>query len=711
LLRLVHAPPGSAGRSAPELEEWGEFGHLPGRRFASFDEIREEIARDTERVCGQQQAVSAEPIVLQISSPRVIDLTLIDLPGIARVPVGDQPLDIEKQLRGLVLNHITNPRCLILAVVAGNADLATADALAMAREVDPDGQRTIGVVTKLDLVDSSFDALGVLDGRIYPLRQGFVGVVCRSLQDVKLGKGIKDHLQVEDQFFRSHRTLRSVASRCGIGYLSKRLNRILMDHILEALPDLKAQVQSLILENEAELRGYGESVTGRPLSEQGAVLLSLFTKFAGRFGDAIEGKLAGQRGDVPGQLVGRARIDFIFRDVFARTVRDFDTFTGLSDEEIRVAIRNATGPRASLFVPEVAFELLARKQIAKLSAPSLQCADLVFDELQRVLMMSEVPEFRRYAGLREQVFGVVRGILKRSLEPTKQMIQDLVDIELAYINTSHPSFIGTAGALRAAAGAAVPSSAASTPGPVTDSKESSGGGADRTPAVSTEQDRHSRAGSADDSTPQAQAPGSAPAAVGFFSSAFGLFRATRGSPAGEGAAPSPPEPARRELLSEAPVQWQGTPGSSTGFLRRKHSPGLGGGSLKLPSMPPTISPASVPPTQRERVEVAIIKMLLDNYLGIVKKNVVDSVPKTVMHFMVNSLKDVIQSECVARLYKEESFGGLLEEAHDVQSQRHRCSARLQALNRVIEVTEQLRELLYGRAVTALAVACRPEFCV
>ncbi|CAJ1361982.1 unnamed protein product [Effrenium voratum] len=154
-------------------------------------------------------------------------------------------------------------------------------------------------------------------------------------------------------------------------------------------------------------------------------------------------------GGPPGQLVGRARIDYLFRDVFARTIREYDSFAGLTDEEIRAALRNATAPQAKLFVPEAAFEQLVRRQVAKLQAPSIQCAELVFDELQRVLVLSELPEFRRFARLRQQVLGVAKDILRRCLEPTTSMIRDLVAIEMAYINTSHPDF-AQMGALRPA---------------------------------------------------------------------------------------------------------------------------------------------------------------------------------------------------------------------------------------------------------------------
>lgn len=71
-------------------------------------------------------------------------MTLVDLPGIAKVPVGDQPSDIEARIRTMVLEYIRHPTCVILAVSAANHDLVNSDAIELARSVDPEGLRTIG---------------------------------------------------------------------------------------------------------------------------------------------------------------------------------------------------------------------------------------------------------------------------------------------------------------------------------------------------------------------------------------------------------------------------------------------------------------------------------------------------------------------------------------------------------------------------------------
>jgi GTP-binding protein EngB required for normal cell division len=154
VLQLVHTPV-----EADRPEEWGEFLHKPGRRFTDFGEIRAEIEAETERSLGKSKKVSPEPIRLAIYSPNVVDLSLVDLPGLTKVPVADQPADIEQQIRQMSLAYIEPEVSLILAVSAANSDLATSDAIQLAKRVDPEGVRTMGVLTKIDLMDEGTDAI------------------------------------------------------------------------------------------------------------------------------------------------------------------------------------------------------------------------------------------------------------------------------------------------------------------------------------------------------------------------------------------------------------------------------------------------------------------------------------------------------------------------------------------------------------------------
>ncbi|GLD50558.1 dynamin-3 isoform X1, partial [Lates japonicus] len=205
--------------------EYGEFLHCKGKKFTDFDEIRKEIETETRRLTGSNKGISPVPINLRIHSPHVLNLTLVDLPGITKVPVGDQPADIEYQIRDMIMQYICKENCLILAVTPANTDLANSDALKLAKDVDPQGQRTIGVITKLDLMDEGTDAREILENRLLPLRRGYIGVVNRSQKDIDGKKDIKAALLAEEKFFLSHPAYKHMAERMGTPYLQRTLNQ------------------------------------------------------------------------------------------------------------------------------------------------------------------------------------------------------------------------------------------------------------------------------------------------------------------------------------------------------------------------------------------------------------------------------------------------------------------------------------------------------
>ena len=150
------------------------------------DAVREEIEGETSRSLGVGKAVSAEPIMLTIRSPNVPTLTLVDMPGLTKIATDGQPYSIVRELEDMSRAYIKSENVIILAVSPANADIATSDAMRLVREYDPDGERTIGVLTKLDLMDKGTDARSTLSGTEYHLRHGWYGVVNRSQQDINL---------------------------------------------------------------------------------------------------------------------------------------------------------------------------------------------------------------------------------------------------------------------------------------------------------------------------------------------------------------------------------------------------------------------------------------------------------------------------------------------------------------------------------------------
>lgn len=437
----VHVPHTAA--SVAGQREWAEFHHQPGQKFRDFREVRREIESETARIAGSNKGINRQPINLKIYSPHVLSLTLVDLPGLTKVPIGDQPTDIEKQTRNLISEYIAKPNSIILAVSPANVDIVNSEALKLARHVDPMGRRTIGVLTKIDLMDHGTNALDILSGRVYPLKLGFIGVVNRSQHDIQENKSLSDALKDEADFFKHNPAYRNMATRCGTQFLAKSLNTTLMTHIRERLPDIKARLNTLMGQTQQELASYG-SMQFSGKEHRGSLILQLMTRFASSFINSIDGTAMEFSTK---ELCGGARIYYIFNSVFGNSLETIDPTTNLSVLDIRTAIRNSTGPRPSLFVPELAFDLLVKPQIKMLEIPSQRCVELVYEELIKICHTCGSTELSRFPRLQAKLIEVVSDLLRERLGPASSYVESLISIQRAYINTNHPNFLGAAAAM------------------------------------------------------------------------------------------------------------------------------------------------------------------------------------------------------------------------------------------------------------------------
>ncbi|ODV59121.1 dynamin-like GTPase VPS1 ASCRUDRAFT_71852 [Ascoidea rubescens DSM 1968] len=426
---------GSSIRTENNKDEWGEFLHLPGKKFFKFDDIRKEIVKETEKITGKNAGISSIPINLRIYSPHVLTLTLVDLPGLTKVPVGDQPKDIEKQIKDMVLKFISKPNAIILSVNAANIDLANSDGLKLAREVDPEGTRTIGVLTKVDLMDVGTDVIDILAGRVIPLRYGYVPVINRGQKDIETSKSIRNALLDEKRFFENHPSYSSKSHYCGTPYLAKKLNSILLHHIKQTLPEIKLRIESALKKYQLELNNLGPEIVDSPSS----IVLGVITNFCKDYNSILEGESK----DISSQeLSGGARISYVFHEIFKNGVNALDPFDQIKDIDIRTIMYNSSGAKPSLFVGTGAFEVLVKQQISRFEDPVLRCVTLIFDELVRILtQILSNPQYSRYPALKEKVSQVFVLYLKERLIPTNQFSIDIIRAEQTYVNTAHPDLL------------------------------------------------------------------------------------------------------------------------------------------------------------------------------------------------------------------------------------------------------------------------------
>uniref|UniRef100_A0A8C9YRZ8 Interferon-induced GTP-binding protein Mx n=1 Tax=Sander lucioperca TaxID=283035 RepID=A0A8C9YRZ8_SANLU len=633
VLQLINSP-----------TEHAEFLHCKGKKFTDFDEVRQEIEAETDRITGANKGISPVPINLRVYSPNVLNLTLVDLPGMTKVPVGDQPADIESQIREMLMQFVTKDNCLMLAVSPANSDLANSDALKIAKEVDPQGMRTIGVITKLDLMDEGTDAKDILENKLLPLRRGYIGVVNRSQKDIDGRKDINAAMAAERKFFLSHPAYRHLADRMGTPYLQKILNQQLTNHIRDTLPGLRAKLQSQLLSIEKEVEEYKNFRPDDP-SRKTKALLQMVQQFSVDFEKCIEG--SGDQIDTA-ELSGGARINRIFHERFPFELVKMEFNEKELRKEISYAIKNIHGIRTGLFTPDLAFEAIVKKQIQKLKEPTLKCIDMVVSELTSTI--------------RNHFYNLY--------------------IELSYMNTNHEDFIGFANAQqrlnqmnkKKAAGNQVIRKGWLTINNISIMK----GGAKEYWFVLTAE---SLSWYKDDEEKEKKYMLPVDnlklrdVEKGFMSSKhiFALFNTEQRNVYKD----------YRQLELACETQ-EDIDAWKASFLRagvyperligerRKGSDENGSDNI-MHSMDP----------QLER-QVETIRNLVDSYMAIVNKTVRDLMPKTIMHLMINNVK-FINAELLAQLYSCGDQNSLMEESQEQAQHRDEMLRMYHALREALDI--------------------------
>ncbi|XP_073327753.1 dynamin-2-like isoform X1 [Pagrus major] len=637
--------------------EYAEFLHCKGRKFVDFDEVRLEIEAETDRLTGSNKGISPIPINLRVYSPNVLNLTLIDLPGMTKVAVGDQPHDIEHQIRDMLMQFITKESCLVLAVTPANMDLANSDALKIAKEVDPQGLRTIGVITKLDLMDEGTDARDILENKLLPLRRGYIGVVNRSQKDIDGKKDIRAALAAERKFFLSHPAYRHIAERMGTPHLQKTLNQQLTNHIRDTLPGLRSKLQSQLLSLEKEVEEYKNFRPDDPTRKTKA-LLQMVQQFGVDFEKCIEG--SGDQVDTS-NLSGGAKINRIFHERFPFELVKMEFDEKELRKEISYAIKNIHGVRTGLFTPDMAFEAIVKKQVIKLKDPCLKCVDLVVTELV-TLIRKCAEKLGSYPRLREETERIVTTYVRERDSKTKDQVLLLIDIELSYINTNHEDFIGFANAQqRTAANATkkrvMPNQVIRRGWLTINISIMKGGSKDYWFVLTAEslswykdeEEKEKKYMLPLDNLKLRDVE------KGFMSSkhVFAIFNTEQRNVYKD----------LRQIELACDTQ-EDVDSWKASFLRAGVYP-----EKDQPESEDAMNPSdtvSMDPQLERQVET--IRNLVDSYIGIVNKSIRDLMPKTIMHLMINSAKDFIHSELLAYLYSAADQGSLMEESAE-QAQR------------------------------------------
>lgn len=392
----------------------------------------------TDKVSGSGKQITKDPIICRVYSSSVPDLTLIDLPGVTRNPVGDQPKNIEQITKDLVTEYCSNIDTIILCVIPANIDLANSDALKLASQIDPNGQRTLGVLTKIDLMDEGTDCSKVLLNEEIKLLHGYIGVKGRSQGDIQRNVPMVEALKKELDFFGKHPVYSSLPTNL-LGTLSliDKLSTLLYQQIQKSLPRIRNEIQIKIKAVKKSLSSMGEPL---PDLDDGKLELvfNLVRQFKDKFDQILNGKYyMGKQEKNSEQDTLTFLMNEQFHLLYQEFVgKDFRISSQYKDSEIVRSIEVYQGENIPGFQSFDAFLNLILPKLELVGPPVFQLLDeckLLLEE-RGLQLIDEI--FKNYAQLNMKMKEIYQKILLLKKNFTLNVLKNLIKGEETYLFTN-----------------------------------------------------------------------------------------------------------------------------------------------------------------------------------------------------------------------------------------------------------------------------------
>ena len=432
-LRLNHTMDG---------KPWAIFDERKGEKFTDFNKVRETIEKLTDEVCAGEKNIVDKPIVLNVYSQTCPDLTLIDLPGITRVPVGKQPKNIEEITKNMAKRYCEDPLTIILCVIAANSDIATSDGLKMAKELDKNGIRTLGVLTKLDIMDKGTDAKKVLLNQEIPLKLGYIAVKNRSKQDLKDKISMEETQRKEKEFFKNHPVYKHLPPSCfGNDVLIQKLTKILFRIIRDNLPGIIKSINDAIRRCEEELKFLGTPI---PTDEAGKISMiwNLLSEYCEIFKHILRGKYDPKRA---GYLrdEGGYKIKAMFKNLLDEYSGDYLATESYTDAYIDNAITMHSGESIPGFPSVDVFLYLLKPKLEQVKQPVSDCFSNVYSYLEMLSNKILEKTFSRFPKIVSSISEFVNQFLVEEKSKAKYLIDSIIDMDLNHLFTNDYDYMSS----------------------------------------------------------------------------------------------------------------------------------------------------------------------------------------------------------------------------------------------------------------------------
>jgi len=395
--------------------------------------IKNYIMSLTKKYAGNEMNISDKEINIRIYSPNVININLIDLPGLTMIACTDkgQPADIKDQIQTLIEKYVKNSNNILLCVIPAREDIETDIALDFLKKYDKNGDRTLGILTKIDLMNKNTTIVNYLENNI-----------SKDLK-VKYGYYAVNNNESDDFiYFNTHDIYKELTckEKFGVKNLGDSLSKILLENIKKSIPNLLIEIDNLYKKSIIILDNLGIEL---PTDKN--ALYSYLTKFIINFSSIFNNSIESKQEKIN---TGRSIKDIFIN--YRSELSQLDPFTKekCSDKYLENIIKNSEGNHMSFPIPtiEVLENCLKDKSINCfniLEPISIECCDKIIIVLENLLneifqnnFMERFPKLNKLL-----VEDIKQELLSNYKRETHKKIKELILIESNYIWTDENEFL------------------------------------------------------------------------------------------------------------------------------------------------------------------------------------------------------------------------------------------------------------------------------
>ncbi|XP_074312306.1 dynamin-related protein 4C-like [Silene latifolia] len=398
------------------------------------DTVSDAINLATQEIAGDAKGIANTPITLVVKKNGVPDLTMVDLPGITRVPVHGQPENIYEQIREMIMEYITPEESIILNVLSATVDFATCESIMMSQTVDRTGLRTLAVVTKVDRAPD-----GLLEKVTNDDVSIGLGYVCVRN---RIGEESYEEARMEEaRLFETHPLLSKIdKSIVGVPVLAHNLVQIQSNIISKCLPNIVRQINDKLATNVGELNKMPQRLSSVPeatavfLQVMGSVMESLRKIL-------IRGKYDDSDSDFDDSMHATARLADMLNstsDKLHSVGIPQEEPTDFLMEEVRV-LEESKGIGLPNFLPRSAFMILQKKIKVISDIPIVFMAE-AWAYIEKVVNFVLKRHCHNYPPLMSSTRRAASGLIARMKDESTKRVEEIVEMEKLADYTCDPEY-------------------------------------------------------------------------------------------------------------------------------------------------------------------------------------------------------------------------------------------------------------------------------